>query len=155
MMKTYTLISLMTPLGVVAINRRKPPFVGMWNLIGGKVEPNETILAGAVRETHEETGVLLAAERFTALGVLDWVVDGELIGLIYLFTASIGDELALPRMTREGLLAALDPDWLSLPTNLGAVPDVKEVLPRMMSGQTDLALVARYAGDDLLAVEVK
>lgn len=151
-MRDYTLIALQTPLGVVAINRRKVPFRGMWNLIGGKVEPGETPLAGAVRETFEESGVRLDTQRFQQVGTLDWVVDGQSIGMIYLFTASIGSELSLPRMTREGLLAALDPAWLGARDNQGAVPDVKEVLPRMLSGRTDMDLVAHYRGNDFIAI---
>lgn len=151
-MQKYTLISLVTPIVVVAINRQKKPFKGMWNLIGGKVEAGETLLAGAARETYEETGVKLPEQRFTALGVLDWQVDGELVGEIYLFTAKIGDELGLPRQTREGLLAAVAPAWLGAPDNLGAVPDVRAVLPTMQSGRTNLHLQAAYRGDELLAV---
>ncbi|WP_155286779.1 NUDIX domain-containing protein [Lacticaseibacillus zhaodongensis] len=153
-MKNYTLIALQTPVGVVVINRRKIPFKGMWNLIGGKVEPGEDILTGAVRETFEESGVRLDAERFTKLGVMDWRIDGELVGKIYLFTVRIGSELALPRMTREGLLAALDPEWLAAPDNQGTIPDLIEVLPQMMSGRTDLDLTANYAGDDFIGLQV-
>lgn len=153
-MKKYTLVSLMTPLGVVAINRQKTPFRGMWNLIGGKVEPGETNLAGAARETYEETGVRLPEYRFTDLGVLDWYIDDELVGLIYLYSAKIGDELGLPRTTREGILASLDPAWLSASDNMGAVPDARAVLPEMMSGRTGLHLVARYTGDELTKFEV-
>ncbi|WP_127848431.1 NUDIX domain-containing protein [Lacticaseibacillus hulanensis] len=153
MVKKYTLVSMLTPLGVVAINRRKPPFRGMWNLIGGKVEKGETLLACAARETHEETGVLLPEYRFTSLGVLDWYVDGELVGLIYLYSAKVGDELGLPRVTREGLLASVDPSWLSAPDNQGAVPDARAVLPAMLSGRSNLHLVARYTGDELTQFE--
>ncbi|MCI1283392.1 MAG: NUDIX domain-containing protein [Lacticaseibacillus songhuajiangensis] len=149
-MKDYTLIALQTPVGVVAINRRKVPFRGMWNLIGGKVEPGEQRLTGAARETFEETGVRLDEARFTELGKMDWVIDDQLVGTIYLYSAVIGDELQLPRMTREGLLAALDPDWLALPDNQGSIPDMHAVLPLMMSGKTGMQLTARYAGDDFL-----
>lgn len=149
-MQAYTLIALNTPLGVVAINRRKVPFKGMWNLIGGKVEPEEQPLAGAARETFEETGVRLETQRFTAVGVMDWVVDGDVIGVIHLFTASIGAELQLPRMTREGLLAALDPEWLGAPDNQGAIPDVHAVLPLMLSGRTGMTLAAHYQGDTFI-----
>lgn len=153
-MKNYTLIALVTPVGVVAINRRKIPFKGMWNLIGGKVEPDEAILDGAVRETFEESGVRLAARRFTGLGVMNWRVDGKVIGRIYLYRVRIGAELALPRMTREGLLAALDPQWLAGTDNQGVVPDLRAVLPLMMGEEHDLDLTADYAGDDFIELQV-
>jgi 8-oxo-dGTP diphosphatase len=124
----------------------------MWNLIGGKIEPGETRLTGAARETFEETGVRLAEDRFTELGKMDWVINEQLVGTIYLYQAVIGDELQLPRMTREGLLAALDPDWLALDDNQGSIPDLHAVLPRMMSGKTGMQLTASYAGDDFIAL---
>jgi 8-oxo-dGTP pyrophosphatase MutT (NUDIX family) len=36
---------------------------GFWMPVAGKVEPNETYLAAAIREMHEETGVLLACDQ--------------------------------------------------------------------------------------------
>jgi len=37
--------------------RKKEPYKGLRNLVGGKIEPNENPLDAAYRELHEETGV--------------------------------------------------------------------------------------------------
>lgn len=37
---------------------------GFWNFPGGLVEPNQTILQGAIRETHEEVGITVKPEDF-------------------------------------------------------------------------------------------
>ena len=37
--------------------RKKEPYKGLSNLVGGKIEPNENGLAAAYRELSEETGV--------------------------------------------------------------------------------------------------
>ena len=37
--------------------RKKEPYKGLSNLVGGKIEPNENGLAAAYRELFEETGV--------------------------------------------------------------------------------------------------
>ncbi len=37
--------------------RKKPPFPGLLNLVGGKLEPGERALDGAYRELREETGI--------------------------------------------------------------------------------------------------
>ena len=40
---------------ILMINRNKPPFMGMWNALGGHKEENESALECAIRETAEET----------------------------------------------------------------------------------------------------
>lgn len=37
--------------------RRKEPYYGLYNLVGGKIEPGENHLEAAYRELFEETGV--------------------------------------------------------------------------------------------------
>jgi 8-oxo-dGTP diphosphatase len=55
---------------VLLIKRGNPPRQGQWSLPGGRLEWGETLVAGALRELGEETGV--TAE---ILGLLD-AVDG-------------------------------------------------------------------------------
>jgi len=42
---------------VLLIERKHPPFVGMWALPGGFLEMDETLEAAALRELQEETGI--------------------------------------------------------------------------------------------------
>lgn len=44
-------------LKVALIERKKPPFVGMWAIPGGFMEGNETVEETALRELKEETGI--------------------------------------------------------------------------------------------------
>ena len=37
--------------------RRKEPYKGLYNLVGGKIEPNEDGLTASYRELREETGI--------------------------------------------------------------------------------------------------
>ena len=37
--------------------RLKEPYKGLYNLVGGKIEPNEESLSAAYRELYEETGI--------------------------------------------------------------------------------------------------
>lgn len=37
--------------------RQKPPYQGLYNFVGGKVEPEESILESCYRELEEETGI--------------------------------------------------------------------------------------------------
>jgi len=42
---------------VLMCKRRKNPYIGLFNLVGGKIEPCEDGLAAAYRELAEETGI--------------------------------------------------------------------------------------------------
>jgi len=46
----------------------KPSYKKGWTLIGGIVDKDESPLAAVIRETHEETGLLLTVNRFTLAG---------------------------------------------------------------------------------------
>jgi len=42
---------------VLMCKRHKEPYLGLFNLVGGKIEPGETGLCAALRELREETGI--------------------------------------------------------------------------------------------------
>lgn len=44
---------------ILLIRRGRPPGAGLWSLPGGRVEPGETPHAAVVRETREETGLVV------------------------------------------------------------------------------------------------
>ena len=61
---------------VLLVRRRNPPDVGLWGYPGGHVEWGETVAEAAMRELHEETGVV--AEAIGWLDNLDTIVrDGD------------------------------------------------------------------------------
>jgi 8-oxo-dGTP diphosphatase len=43
---------------VLLVERAKPPVAGLWSLPGGHIEPGERAADAALRELHEETGVI-------------------------------------------------------------------------------------------------
>ena len=55
-------------LHLLLIQRREPPFEGLWALPGGYVEPTESLAQAAVRELKEETGVPVDAEKLLQIG---------------------------------------------------------------------------------------
>jgi len=61
------------------VRRSHRPDAGKWGFPGGKIEPGETIVAAALRELAEETGVAAeAGEVLTALDVIRRDGKGEL-----------------------------------------------------------------------------
>lgn len=64
--------------------------VGKYNGIGGKLDPNETCLNAAIRETEEEIGVkVLECDRVATIIFRDLIYKGELVdSLMHAFVAT-------------------------------------------------------------------
>ena len=58
-MKCMTIIAVIDHTGgtMLMCRRRKNPYMGMYNLVGGKIEPGEESAHAAYRELSEETGI--------------------------------------------------------------------------------------------------
>lgn len=106
----YTLIFLTRGEDVLMIHRRNPPNQGRWNGVGGRLEPGETPLAGALREVYEETGYRLASARFA--GLLTWEGHAEPAGGLYIFTAPAPPGEPQPLAEDEGALAWKPRAWV-------------------------------------------
>ena len=59
MMQGFNVIWVFSPNGdkVLMCKRRKQPYLGLLNLVGGKIEQSEDGLTAAYRELREETGI--------------------------------------------------------------------------------------------------
>jgi len=58
-MQGYNVIWVFSPTAdrVLFCKRQKEPYKGLYNLVGGKIEPDEDGFAAAYRELREETGI--------------------------------------------------------------------------------------------------
>ncbi len=106
----YTLIFLTRGDDVLMLHRRNPPNQGQWNGVGGRLEPGEAPLAGALREVREETGYALSEARFC--GLLTWEGHSETAGGLYIFTAPVPAGLPIAPLDDEGELAWKPRTWV-------------------------------------------
>lgn len=76
-MKKYNLIAVfnMTADKWLMCKRKKPPYKGLTNLVGGKVEPGESGIDAAYRELEEETTI--TKEDIRLLHLMDFTYYTE------------------------------------------------------------------------------
>jgi len=104
----YTLCFLTRGDEVLMLHRNYPPNQGLWNGVGGRLEPGESAIACIVREVREETGYLLAEAAFR--GLITWDGFETPPGGLYLFTAEAPP--GEPQECSEGELAWKPRAWV-------------------------------------------
>lgn len=77
MKHNYNIIAVIDETGKNALfcMRRKPPYKGLWNFVGGKIEPGEDGFAAAYRELYEETGIPRDAVDLAHLMNLEYAME--------------------------------------------------------------------------------
>lgn len=97
---------------LLVVRRGREPGRGLWSLPGGRCEPGEDAAAAAVRETYEETGLVVAAGRIVGRvlrpgpGGVTYAIDDVLCTLVG-GTLRAGDDAADARWVDAAGLAAL------------------------------------------------
>lgn len=116
----------------VLLGMKKRGFgMGKWNGIGGKVEPDETIEAAALRELKEEIGIEVANGHIEKSGVLDFSWQGKPdILQVHFFKASHFE--GEPQESEE-----MKPQWFhhqEIPYDT-MWPDDKYWMPMLLAGK--------------------
>jgi len=140
----FTLIACENAEGeLLMLKRTKPPFVDMWNFVGGKIEPDELPDASALRELLEELGRAVAPRSLKYRGVAFWpeTDDGEVrYKGMHLFYAKLPakvhstGQLAL---LDEGIIAWLPSALLADGNKFPAVPNFDVLYPIMVKTRDD------------------
>jgi len=125
----FTLCFLLHGDEVLMLHRRFPPNQGLWNGVGGHIEPGETPREAVIREIAEETGYRESVPDFA--GLLTW--DGFEIppGAIAIFTAEV--EHPNFRMNHEGDLAWQPRAWACSAPEV--VDNIHVFLPKILAGE--------------------
>lgn len=125
---TGTLLFLVSGGRVLLIHKLRGHGAGRINGPGGKLDPDETPLECAVRETREETGVIVLDARLAAVMRFVEIEGDDWLGYVFVASAHSGT----PRPTEEAL-----PEWFSLDAlPLERMwPDDRLWLPSVLAGE--------------------
>ncbi|HMD89146.1 MAG TPA: NUDIX domain-containing protein [Anaerolineaceae bacterium] len=144
----YTLCFLTRRDQVLMLHRRNPPNQGLWNGVGGRIEPGELPLASVLREVREETGFQLATAHFA--GLLTWrgfeVQDGGL----YIFTAAAPQGEAVGN--DEGKLAWKPMQWVFSSDEV--VSNIHVFGPPVLSGAPPQVYDFEYRSGQILSYQI-
>jgi 8-oxo-dGTP pyrophosphatase MutT (NUDIX family) len=98
-------VALLTRDGALLLERRSD--AGRWGLIGGAVDPEESLHAALLREVMEETGLDLQAYQlfgtFSDPSRIIHYPDGSIIRIITLAYTAVIDADSVPRLSAESL----------------------------------------------------
>jgi 8-oxo-dGTP diphosphatase len=113
--RTATICILRNKDKFLLLKRLKEPHIGSFTPVGGKLDPFESPLKSAIRETFEETGIRLSEMKF--YGILTESSPSEYNWTGYVYVAEI--EFIPPPDCNEGTL-----EWIAF-SNLLHVPTPK------------------------------
>jgi 8-oxo-dGTP diphosphatase len=91
------------------LKRARDPNIGKYLPVGGKLDPNETPMACAIRETKEETGISIENPKFC--GTLIETSPVNYNWMCYIYIAKIDD--MTPPDCNEGKLEWIDESQLA------------------------------------------
>jgi 8-oxo-dGTP diphosphatase len=127
---------------VLLLHRRHPPNAGLWNGIGGKLNPGEDPYAACIREVSEESGLRVDHPVLRAVLVIAVKSTGDL-WVLFTFTAPAPPEE--PVASEEGELRWIELDALG---TLPVLPDLPLLLPHILSTKEVLTIRLDLKNED-------
>lgn len=128
----FTLCFLLNGDDILMLHRKFPPNQGLWNGVGGHIEPGETPRQAIIREVAEETGYMITEPQFA--GLLTWEGFEIPPGGIAIFTAEVPHREFITN--HEGELAWVTREWAC--TAPEVVDNIHVFLPKVLAGETSL-----------------
>ena len=108
------------------INRNKPPFMGMWNAVGGHLEDGETPIQCAIREIYEEGNIKV--DNAELISISTWNYDDDEIYVYVSHLPNNYDISKYPIKINEGIIDFKEIDWVLNMKNYGIIEDLRVFL---------------------------
>jgi len=131
-MKTTTLCFLKKGDDILLAMKKRGFGEGKWNGAGGKVNEGEDIKIAAARETLEEVGVVVEANKLVSRGHIKFYFENNPDWDLHMHIFTAGEWLGEPAESEE-----MRPKWYKL-NNLPfdqMWPDDKHWFPKLISGE--------------------
>lgn len=153
-MYTYTLAFIIDNNQILMVNRKKKPWQGCWNGLGGKLKSGESPIEGILRELWEETGMMFVSEDVKDCGIMTWnTFDAHGQGLhLFLIKGDSYPKMKTPLATDEGILDWKSLDWIIDPKNYGVAHNIRYFLPTMINESHRYHFHCTFDNDILLSV---
>ena len=150
-MLKYNLCYIKKDNKVLLLNRDEPGWMGCWNGVGGKIDPNEIPKMAMLREIEEETGLTNIDVHFK--GFITWSdLGGTGFGGLYLYTAYLYEEYPYktPLRTDEGILEWKVLGWILHPDNLGVAYNLPSNMKMAFENQSCFDHHSIFDGNQLV-----
>lgn len=154
----YTLCFIRQGDNILMLNRNKSPWLGIWNGVGGKRNPNESALDCIYREIKEETNIQIHINDIVDKGYVTWNDDFKTPSLgLHLFFVEIPLDYKYdtPIEINEGILSWKTIAWVNDKLNLGVSYNIPYFLNNVINDQKRYHYHCEFNGYQLLNVEVK
>ncbi len=134
---------------ILLLNRERSSWMGRWNGIGGKLEPDEEPRSAMIRELEEETGITDYDLHFK--GIVTWSSRGSQFGGMYLYLAEVADTMDYPTPIRmdEGILEWKSVEWILHKDNGGVASNLPQVLERSLASDDCFDHHCFFIGDHI------
>lgn len=142
----YTICFCISGDNILLIQRKKPPYVGKWNGLGGKIESGELPEMAAKREIVEETGLNVFDAKVMYTGIVTWdsFTDDNKKGMYaYLFLFPKGIEPPKKEI-HEGILGWKSMEWIVNEENKEVAENIRYFLPEMMTNSEPMLYHCEY-----------
>ncbi|UNO48644.1 NUDIX hydrolase [Alicyclobacillus acidoterrestris] len=136
----YTLCIIRRGDELLLLNRLKSPNMGIWNGLGGKIEPGESPTEAVQREIMEEAHLEFSLSDFRYRGVVAWTLFDGAQGGMHVYTVDFpeGRRYDTPVACSEGILDFKPLSWVLHKDNRGVAELLPAFLPHALSDEPPL-----------------